>query len=68
MGNDERKARRVLLNVPYSEKTEAKALGAWWDPEIRRWFVPAGSDARPFERWLPKDEVQEARVAGSSGS
>jgi hypothetical protein len=26
---------RYNLNVPYSEKDEAKALGARWDPSIK---------------------------------
>ena len=42
---------RVVLAVPYAEKDEAKALGAMWDPAGKVWYVPAGKDARPFERW-----------------
>ena len=48
--------RRVVLNVPYREKDEAKKLGARWDPECRTWFVPAGFDTLPFSRWLPPAE------------
>lgn len=34
------------LHVPFDEKDEAKLLGARWDPQDRRWYVPAGvSDA-----------------------
>ncbi len=46
--------RGVILNVPFSEKDEAKELGARWDPDLRKWFVPAGKDTRPFSRWLPE--------------
>ena len=53
--------RAVVLEVPYAEKDEAKNLGAWWDPEIRKWFVPAGIDPAPFERWRRKSAEVERR-------
>jgi Domain of unknown function (DUF5710) len=28
---------RMWLDVPFAEKDEAKALGAQWDPQARRW-------------------------------
>jgi hypothetical protein len=43
---------RVDLRVPYSEKDEAKGLGARWDAELRLWFVPDGTNPAPFARWL----------------
>ena len=30
---------RINLQCPFSEKYEAKALGARWDPEKRTWYV-----------------------------
>ena len=44
--------RGIVLNVPYAEKDDAKALGAKWDPDMRKWFVPAGQDCRPFKKWF----------------
>ncbi|WP_313453309.1 DUF5710 domain-containing protein [Brevundimonas sp.] len=41
----------VDLSVPFSEKDEAKQLGARWNPERRIWYVPAGVDPGPFARW-----------------
>lgn len=32
-------AGRIYLSVPFSQKGEAKALGARWDPERRLWYV-----------------------------
>ena len=46
---------RVILNVPYKEKDEAKELGAWWDAEIKKWFVPKGKDPKPFAKWRAVD-------------
>lgn len=35
-----RPAGRAYLDVPYAEKDAAKALGARWDPKVRRWYDP----------------------------
>lgn len=33
---------RLYLNVPYSEKDEAKALGAKWNAKAKKWFIIEG--------------------------
>jgi hypothetical protein len=43
---------RTDLDVPYGEKDDAKRLGARWDLDTRRWYVPPGVDPAPFARWL----------------
>lgn len=45
-------ATNTYLNVPYAQKDEAKALGARWDNNQRKWYVPAGIAVEPFSRWL----------------
>jgi len=40
------------LNVPFSDKDRAKALGAHWHPDEKHWVVPAGRDLAPFSEWL----------------
>jgi exodeoxyribonuclease VII large subunit len=45
----------TYLNVPFRDKAEAKAKGARWDSEARKWFVPIGRDLQPFTSWLPVD-------------
>ena len=30
---------RLYLNVPYSEKDEAKALGAKWNVKAKKWYT-----------------------------
>ena len=42
---------REYLAVLYDEKDAAKRLGARWDPDAQKWFIPAGVDAEPFARW-----------------
>ena len=43
---------KTYLNVPYAEKDEAKALGAWWDKDAKKWYVPEGKDKEPFKKWI----------------
>lgn len=45
--------RGMVLEVPYEEKDEVKELGGRWDPDLKKWFVPAGLDTQPFSRWFP---------------
>ena len=42
----------ISLKVPFSEKDQAKSLGARWNAESKHWYVPQGVDATPFEKWL----------------
>lgn len=46
---------KLLLNVPYGEKDEAKALGARWNPDLKKWYATDGTEYYRFLRWLPKD-------------
>ena len=50
----------TYLNVPFRDKAEAKARGARWDGEARKWFVPSGRDLGPFSNWLPVDPAKLA--------
>lgn len=45
---------RVDLEVPYSEKDQAKALGARWDPGRRTWYVVDQESLYPFLKWIPE--------------
>lgn len=50
----------TYLNVPFRDRNEAKAKGARWDSEARKWFVPIGRDLDPFTSWLPVDPAKLA--------
>ena len=43
---------RFNLKCPFSEKDQAKALGAQWDAARKTWFVVDPPDMQPFMRWL----------------
>lgn len=50
---------KVYLNVPYAEKERAKALGARWDRNIKKWYFEGdvGNYAK-FADWLSdSDEI-----------
>ncbi|MBT5716146.1 MAG: hypothetical protein HOI70_04460 [Opitutae bacterium] len=48
------------LACPYAEKDEAKSLGARWDNDARKWYVPAGVDREPFSRWVANEQEEAA--------
>jgi hypothetical protein len=41
---------RRFIEVPFGEKDLAKDLGARWEPQVRKWYVPTGIKRRLF-RW-----------------
>jgi hypothetical protein len=45
---------RVDLNVGFEDKDEAKLLGARWDEQGKKWYVPKGAWLAPFSKWMPK--------------
>lgn len=51
-------AERIWLDVPFSEKDEAKAHGARWDPAVKRWYAPRPG-MTDLERWTAQAEVPD---------
>jgi exodeoxyribonuclease VII large subunit len=49
----------IFLNCPFSEKDDAKRLGAKFDWQEKKWFVPVGLDLDPFTKWLPNTQTPE---------
>ncbi len=47
---------RIYLNVPFSEKEEAKAIGAKWDNEKKSWYVLADVSEEAFVKWIEELE------------
>jgi hypothetical protein len=48
-----------LINVPYEEKENAKANGAYWSRNYESFYVPAGKSLEPFQEWLPKGYIEK---------
>ena len=34
---------RIYLNVKFEDKDDAKALGAWWCVDKKKWYAPNSS-------------------------
>lgn len=47
-------SKKILIDVPYREKNQAKNLGAKWDSIAKSWYIPEGISQEPFNRWLPQ--------------
>ncbi|WP_114109811.1 zincin-like metallopeptidase domain-containing protein [Thalassospira xiamenensis] len=60
-GHDPEK-KRIYLNVPYSEKSDAKGLGARWDRHNKVWFVHEGTDMKPFAKWQQKVAENQTKI------
>jgi hypothetical protein len=56
---------RVLLNCPYEQRNQAKALGARWDPAIKKWYVDDPQDLAPFAQWLSEDATAFVKKQGA---
>ena len=55
---------RINLNCPYSEKDQAKSLGARWDASRKTWYIVDVEDLSPFLKWLPKTKVKKPLQTG----
>lgn len=54
---------KTLLFVPYSEKDEAKKLGAKWDKEQKSWYAEEGADLNKLSKWTLPHEPKLTTVA-----
>lgn len=42
----------MLLKTEFTDRDDVKNLGAKWNAEHKKWYVPAGMDNRPFMKWI----------------
>lgn len=56
---------KTYLSVPFSEKEEAKSLGAKWDPEKKQWYAPYGEE-NLVSRWSKITMMGENREFGGN--
>lgn len=48
------------LNVSMAQKDRAKGLGAKFDWDNKKWYVPDDIDLEPFREWIPMEQIKEA--------
>lgn len=53
----------TYLKVSYAEKDKVKSIGAKWDVDNKKWYVPYNTDITPFKQWLPKNSDLESLKA-----
>ena len=58
----------TYLTTQYKDRVQVKALGARWDGESKRWYVPDGLDVSPFSAWLLKGELTVEPVGAGAGA
>ena len=51
---------RTYLFVPPEENAEARALGAHWDGDSKRWYIDVKQPSATFARWLPDARSDES--------
>jgi len=47
----------LLLNVPFSEKDEAKSLGAKWNSQLKKWYVDNKVEYHKFRKWFHNEDT-----------
>lgn len=59
----------LLLEIPFPEKEHAKALGARWNPELRKWEAPPGSRLAMIASWVLNQQrpTEYAHLLGAEG-
>jgi hypothetical protein len=50
---------RFYIACPFADKDEAKSLGARWDVDARKWYVPNDVDRNLFRKWFEKGVTAE---------
>jgi exodeoxyribonuclease VII large subunit len=58
----------TYLKVPFAANGEVRSLGARFDSQTRRWYVPDGYELAPFKPWLPKGPGTVSSDATATGS
>lgn len=51
------KEKCTYLEVPYKNKKIVKLLGAKYDGDIKKWYVPQGVKIELFDRWIKTTSV-----------
>ena len=46
------KEEQIYLEVPYKDKDIVKLLGARYDGEKKKWYIPQGVDSKKFSKWM----------------
>ena len=45
----------IYLNCDYADRSVVKQLGAKWDEQVKKWYIPVGVKRAHFIKWLTLD-------------
>lgn len=48
---------KIILDVPYPDKEEAKLHGARWDNNLKKWYIFAPYLKKEAQKWLPHKQA-----------
>ncbi len=63
--NEKTYEKDTYLVVPYSEKDQAKQVGAKWDKSKKSWYAPKGSPINNFINWSISNQEQKIATTAS---
>lgn len=52
----------LYINVPFSDKDEAKALGAKWNANDKTWYVEKSVDYKKFAKWIIGNREEDLSI------
>ncbi len=58
----------TIIEVPFAEKDRAKSLGAKWNSEIKKWYIPEGIEKEKFSEWMEDFRVLNPPIYLASSS
>jgi len=56
---------KQYLNVAYKDKDLVKRLGGRWDPSVKRWYCPQGSELARIYGWRAAKTQLGERAEGN---
>lgn len=56
---------KIYLRVPFAEKDIAKKLGAKWDGNVKRWYLPESVSPNAFAKWMPPSSTPIVTTSGT---
>lgn len=58
---------RIVLEVPFSEKDQVKALGAKWNGQLKKWCINSQHNISHFQKWLPTSQHKGGKITLKHG-
>jgi len=57
--NEPKSSSKIFIYCPFSEKDEARALGAKWDVQNKKWYAPNDAIYGKLKKWHKKPDSKK---------